>query len=89
MKVKLRAIGFIAAKIGSKSSIDVSKGSTLGQVVSLAFKKYGLGEVNPTSSGLKINPGYMRILLNGKEQGFEVKVKDGDEVTLLPPLVGG
>jgi molybdopterin converting factor small subunit len=38
---------------------------------------------------LKINPGYLKILLNGKEQGFDLKVKDGDEITILPPLIGG
>jgi len=89
MRVKLRAVGFIASKIGPETSIDARRGSTLGQVVSLIFKKYDLGEVNPTPGGLKMNPGYMRILLNGKELGFDVKVKDGDEVTLLPPFVGG
>jgi len=89
MRIKLRAIGFVAATIGSDSYIDVKEGSTLGEVVSLVFKKYNLGGVNLTPGGLKINPGYLKILLNGKEQGFDVKVKNGDEITILPPLIGG
>jgi molybdopterin converting factor small subunit len=89
MRIKLRAIGFIAAKIGSNPHINIKEGSTLGEAVSLIFKKYNLGGVNPTPDGLKINPGYLKILLNGKEQGFDLKVKDGDEITILPPLIGG
>jgi molybdopterin converting factor small subunit len=89
MRVRLRAIGFVAATIGSDSYIDAKGGSTLGEVVTLIFKKYNLGDANLTPSGFKINPSYLKILLNGKEQGFDVKVKDGDEITILPPLIGG
>lgn len=85
--VKVRLVGSLARKLGREAEAEVPDGATLGTAVQEIFRRFGLGEVNLSSRSS--THGFLTILLNGRNQGFDTSVKDGDQIALIPPLVGG
>ena len=71
--------------------MNVEEEAKLGEVVAQVFSKYGLGRFDPDSPSAraKMTPGSLRVFLNGKESSFDRKLKEDDEILILPPLVGG
>jgi len=92
MKIKVRAFGDLMAPLGSESIVELEENASLGDVLYKLAEKMGrprkgfLGRYDVTESDLV-------ILLNGLNirtlRKLETPLKDGDVVTLLPPLVGG
>ena len=92
MKIKIRAFGDLMEPLGNESIVKLEDNARLGDLVYKLAEKMGsprrgfLGRYNVTGSDLV-------ILLNGRNihtlKKLETPLKDGDVVTLLPPLVGG
>ena len=91
MRIKIKFLGFLAQKIGERIEMNIGDDAELGTVVADIFKKYGLGHFEPNSPAAKARatPGFLRVFLNGKDTPFDQKLKEGDEIIILPPLVGG
>ena len=91
MKVKIRFFGFLAVKVGKQVLMNTKEGTELGKMIARVFKEYDLGRFDPKSSSAKarVTPGFLRIFLNGKEESFDHRLKEGDEIMIFPPLVGG
>ncbi len=89
MKVEVVAYGYLMTLIGGKKKVELEENAGLEDLVSQlapnpgAFKK---GYVGP----YKLNSDLI-ILINGRNaKTLTTKaLKDGDIVTLIPPLVGG
>ena len=89
MKVKIRFLGYLTLKIGTELFLDVEEKTTLGEVTARVLQEHGLSQAELHAESLRIGPGRLRILLNGREQSFNTILQEGDEVVFLPPLVGG
>ena len=87
MIVKVRMVGHLARRLGREVEAQVPDGATLGSAVLEIFRSFGLGELD-LGSGSSTH-GFLTILLNGKKQGFDAPLKDGDRIALIPPLGGG
>ena len=89
MKVEVIAYGYLMTLIGGKMNVELEENAGLEDLVSQlaprpgAFKK---GYVGP----YKLNSDLI-VLVNGRNAKTLTTsvLKDGDVVTLIPPLVGG
>jgi len=89
MKVEVIAYGYLMTLIGGKKNIELEEDAGLEDLVAHlapspgAFKK---GYIGP----YKLNSDLI-VLINGRNaKTLTTKtLKDGDVVTLIPPLVGG
>ncbi|MFB0504056.1 MAG: MoaD/ThiS family protein [Candidatus Bathyarchaeia archaeon] len=92
MKIRVRAFGDLMALLGKESTVELRDEArfkdlvfTLGEKTGSAKKGF-LGRYNVTGPNLV-------ILLNGRNihalEKLDTALKDGDVVTLLPPVVGG
>ncbi len=92
MKVKVRAFGDLMRLLGNESIVELEVDARLTDLVSKLAEKTGnqrrgfLGHYDVRGPDLV-------ILLNGRNihtlEKLVTSLKDGDVVTLLPPLVGG
>jgi len=73
MKVVVRLFGPLAEQAGSRLEVDVS-GRTVGDVVA--------------ATGLKLDRS-VRFALNTDYVGPDAVLKEGDVVSLIPPVGGG
>jgi molybdopterin synthase sulfur carrier subunit len=89
MKVNVKYIGQLSYITKKKSeTFDLENETRIGSLIELIINKYpSLREYVDLKRGPSI------VLLNGQRieflEGENSMVKDGDEVTLLPPLGGG
>ncbi|KUO43088.1 MAG: hypothetical protein APU95_00935 [Hadesarchaea archaeon YNP_N21] len=89
MKVNVKYIGQLSYITKKKSeTFDLENETRIGPLIELIINKYpGLREYVDLKRGPSI------VLLNGQRieflEGENSMVKDGDEITLLPPLGGG
>lgn len=89
MKVNVKYIGQLSYITKKKSEkLELEREIEIGFLVNLLLQKYpSLKEYVDLKRGPSI------VLLNGQRieflEGENTKVKEGDEVTLLPPLGGG
>lgn len=92
-RVKVKTLGILYNITGSiEHEVEVSDGATVAEVVeSLASRFKGLREEIFKEDG-GFSEDY-RILLNGREvaylEGEKTRVKNGDEVVIIPPVGGG
>jgi molybdopterin synthase sulfur carrier subunit len=91
MKIKIRAFGDLMPLLGKESVVELETHAKLKDLISKLAKvsnsekgytgSYNMGEEN------------LVILLNGRNihalKKLETPLKDGDVVTIFPPLVGG
>lgn len=92
MKIRVRAFGDLMALLGKESTVELSDEARFKHLVSTLTEKTGsakkgfLGRYDVTGPNLV-------MLLNGRNihalEKLETALKDGDVVTLLPPVVGG
>ncbi len=88
MKVNLRFIGSLALKTGNnKIEYELPASTTLDEAVRLVFKTYKLGNIGIDEN--EISAGYLQIFLNRKIVPMSQILKEGDEISFLPPLAGG
>lgn len=92
MKIKVRAFGDLIALLSNESTVELKANARLKDLVSkLAETK---GSSKEGFLGHYDLDGYeLVILLNGRNvhtlKKLDTPLKDGDVVTLLPPVVGG
>jgi len=86
LRVKVRFVGFLARKIGSELVIEVKDGTTFSEAVFEISRKYGFGPIDLERGS---HPDYLIVPLNGRSQHPNVKLKEGDEISFLPPVAGG
>jgi molybdopterin synthase sulfur carrier subunit len=94
MKISLRLFGILRTEIGFRQidlELDLKK-LTVGDLPAILEEKYGkkiLSLLKNTEDSFD----HLRILINGQDHsilgGMESEIKDGDVVSLLPPLSGG
>lgn len=92
MKIRVRAFGDLMALLGKESTVELRDEARFKDLVFTLAEKTGsakkgfLGRYNVTGPNLV-------ILLNGRNihalEKLDTALKDGDVVTLLPPVVGG
>lgn len=72
---------FASAREAAGTGRDTIPGSTVGEVLAEAIRRYGpaFGEVVANS----------RVWCNGEPATDEMTVSDSDEVAVLPPVSGG
>jgi len=92
MKIRVRAFGELMALLGKESTVELRDEARFKDLVFTLAEKTGspkkgfLGRYNVAGPNLV-------ILLNGRNihalEKLDTALKDGDVVTLLPPVVGG
>jgi molybdopterin converting factor small subunit len=89
MKVTVRLYGFMALKHGGHFDLDLEEGLSWGETIEHVFRTLNLGHITIYEGKLIATPGYLLIYLNGKECVPEIRLKEGDTVSIYPPVVGG
>ena len=89
MKITVRLFGFLALKHGGQIDIDFKDDQSWGETVKYIFHTLNLGHVAIHEGKPIATPGYLLIFLNGKERIPETRLKEGDRVSIYPPVVGG
>jgi MoaD family protein len=87
-RVRVRLVSLLRDAVGKPIvEVEVEDGATLGRVVEELFKAYPkLGEIVRALERRGLEVVYM---VNGRFSGFDERVREGDEVVLLPPASGG
>jgi molybdopterin synthase sulfur carrier subunit len=94
MKITIRFFGALKAVIGSREiNLELGPARTnVGDLPKILNERYG-EKVLKLLQGKEEPFDYLRVLINGQDhlvlQGLETELKDGDIITLLPPLSGG
>lgn len=88
IRVKVKFIGNIASTSGEEPYVEVGEGARVYEIVEKTFQKYGLGSISRRED-LGWTSGYLKVLWNGREPNPRAVAKDGDEVLIFSPLVGG
>lgn len=95
MKVTIKAFATIREALGRGwMQMEIENEATVGQLLLRLSEVYGerfsSRVLNPDKKTLTRG---LKILVNGRDidflQGLETKLKDGDVVTLIPPVAGG
>ena len=89
MKITVRLYGFMALKHGGHIDLDLEEGLSWGETVEHVFRTLNLGHITISEGKPVAAPGYLLIYLNGKECVPEIHLKEGDVVSIFPPVVGG
>lgn len=89
MKVVVQLYGFLALKHGGQIDIDLKEGQSWGETIKQIFHTLNLGHITIREGKPVATPGYLLIFLNGKERVPETLLKEGDVISLYPPVVGG
>ena len=92
MKVKVRLFGDVSESVGSKHTVEIDGETTVLNVTNIIQKKAGL-----TRGGFigefRVGGQDVAIMINGKNiallEGVNTKLSDGDDVVVLPFVVGG
>ena len=96
MKVKVEFLGHIRNVIGSEreEEVEISEGSSIADLLMMLSEKYGepFKKAIFEKSGADVKSNYI-ITVNGyllnQLKGLETKLKNDDNVTLLPIVSGG
>jgi molybdopterin synthase sulfur carrier subunit len=90
-KVTLRAFASLATDIGKKE-VEV-EGSSLKEVLNSLIEEHGEELRAKIFDGTRNPQRHIRIYINGKDIRFlkqlDTSLSDGDEVLILPAVVGG
>jgi molybdopterin converting factor small subunit len=89
MKVTVRLYGFIALRHGGHINVEIEEGLSWGETVKHLFHTLNLGHIAIHERKPVAALGYLLIFLNGKECVPEIRLKEGDEISIYPPVVGG
>jgi len=94
MLVKVKYFTTLREIVGKKEEqIQLSQASTLEALLKQLSRKYGEDFEDYIYDSLGTVRGHLQFLINGKsssaEQGMKTKLRDGDELAILPPVGGG
>lgn len=92
MKVKVRLFGDVSEAVGSKHTVEINENTTVLNVTNALQKKAGL-----TRGGFigefRVGGQDVAIMVNGKNiallEGVATILSDGDDVVIMPFVVGG
>ena len=96
MKVKVEFLGHIRNVIGSEreEEVEISEGSSIADLLMMLSEKYGepFKKAIFEKSGADVKSNYI-ITVNGyllnQLKGLDTKLRNNDNVTLLPIVSGG
>lgn len=94
MRVTVRAFGPVREFMGTgQTEVVLEDGYDLKALLKALMKKYGDGlRSRILLSETELLP-YVKVLVNGKNvrdlKGLDTELKDGDEVAIIPAIVGG
>ncbi len=92
MKVRVRVFGDAAEVLGGKHVLEVEEGATVGAVLREVQRRAGAPRPGFVGS-FRLGGPDMAVIVNGVNssllQGLETVLKDGDEVVVMPYVVGG
>ncbi|HVP93364.1 MAG TPA: MoaD family protein [Acidobacteriota bacterium] len=96
MKVKVEFLGHVRNVIGSEreEEVEISEGSSIADLLMMLSEKYGepFKRAVYEKSGADVKSNYI-ITVNGyllnQLNGVKTKLKNGDQVILLPIVSGG
>ena len=80
MKIKIRLFGRYSEITGKKELDLLVKGNTIWDVVDVFTKKY---------PEIEKDRKFIMVLKNNTYTSFEDKIKEGDIITISPPVVSG
>jgi len=94
VKVTVRFFTTLREITGKKEEqIEFSRSATVESLLKQLSKKYGKEFDDYVYDELGSVHGYLHLLINGKSitalQGMRTKLKEGDQVAILPPVGGG
>ena len=76
-----------------EEKIELSHAATVDALLRVLSQKYGKEFNDYIYDNLGNVRGYLQILVNGKSittlQGLKTKLKEGDQIAILPPVGGG
>ena len=92
MKVRVRLFGDVSESVGSKHTVEIDSNTTVMNLTNALQKKAGL-----TRGGFigqfRVGGQDVAIMVNGKNiallEGVKTKLSDGDDVVIMPFVVGG
>ncbi len=92
MKVKVRLFGDVAEVIGSKHTVEVDEETSVISLTNSLQRGAGLTRGGYLGE-FKVGGQDLAIMINGKNieliDGLNTKLSDGDDVVILPFIVGG
>jgi molybdopterin synthase sulfur carrier subunit len=94
MLVKVKYFTTLREIVGKKEEqIQLSQAFTLEALLKQLSRKYGEDFEDYIYDSLGNVRGHLQFLINGKssstEQGMKTKLRDGNELAILPPVGGG
>ena len=78
MKVRVRAYGFIAKRLGGDEVFELHEGATLADLLTKVSERLGAFDLTQEL-----------ILVDGKAAKPDTPLRGGAEVRILPTIVGG
>lgn len=94
MEVEVRYYALLRELAGKRSEkVILPEGSSVRDLIELLVKRYGEGFERYIYDGEKRLRGYLSYMVNGVNinslDGLETRLRDGDILSLLPPVGGG
>ncbi len=92
MKVNVRLFGDVSESVGSKHTLEIDENTTVLNITNIIQKKAGL-----TRGGFigefRVGGQDVAIMINGKNiallEGVKTILSDGDDVVIMPFVIGG
>ncbi len=94
VRVKVKTLGILYRVTGSiEHEMEIPEGSTIRDVIVRLVERFPELRDEIFEDGQTFSQDY-RIMLNGREVSYldrkeETKVKNGDEIVVIPPVGGG
>jgi len=94
VRVKVKFFTTLREIVGKKEEqIELSRSATVEALLRQLSKTYGKDFEDYVYDELRNVRGHLHFLVNGKSistlQGFKTKLKEGDQIAILPPVGGG
>ena len=92
MKVNVRLFGDVSEAVGSKHTMEINEKTTVLNITNAIQKKAGLTRGGYIGE-FKVGGQDVAIMINGKNiallDGVRTRLSDGDDVVVMPFVVGG
>jgi MoaD family protein len=94
MRINIKFFTILREITGKREErIQFSKAINVEELLNLLSEKYGESFVSYVCDDRKKTRDSLQFLLNGRNiaalNGFKTKLKDGDEIAIIPPIGGG